>query len=286
MTLSATDPKGLTVVLLIVYIILFQPAIYILFKHGRSGILGWISIQVFCLIRVVGSAITLHEEAIHSTSKWSILVNSIGLSPLLLGSMGILHEAHSARLHLRPTRAKRVEYILIILYHSLVSLALGLLIIGTISLINNNLTSGKKTLAKCGLSILLLCFAILVGVTVANHSTTKKEKNAGAYREGTTLLWGVTAALPFVGIRVFYAAAVLSHMLSGTSNGFTRSEGAKVLLGEIPELLVIVVLVGVGFVTRDIVRERMEGGEGGEGRSLGSEPRYEELSRLRGTGGV
>ncbi|ESZ91828.1 hypothetical protein SBOR_7780 [Sclerotinia borealis F-4128] len=106
----------------------------------------------------------------------TILVNPIGLAPLLLGSMGILHEAPS-----------------------------------------------------------------------------QDDKNKGAYEEGTQLLWGVTAVSPFLGVRILYAVSIMMHMLNGTSNGFTRSEGAKVVLGEIPELGVVVVLLP------DIIRARREG---------------------------
>lgn len=73
-----------------VYIILINPATYILFKHGRKGILGWLAIQSFCFTRIIGNVLVLKDGA-HSTA--ATIVNSIGLSPLLIGAVGIIHEA-------------------------------------------------------------------------------------------------------------------------------------------------------------------------------------------------
>lgn len=73
-----------------VYIFFVHPATYVLFKHGKNGILGWLSIQSFCIVRIIGNILILKDGS-HSTA--ATIVNSIGLSPLLLGTLGILHEA-------------------------------------------------------------------------------------------------------------------------------------------------------------------------------------------------
>jgi hypothetical protein len=73
-----------------VYIALVNPITYILFKHGRKGILGWFSIQSFCFTRIIGNILVLKDG---DKSTAATIVNSIGLSPLLIGAVGILHEA-------------------------------------------------------------------------------------------------------------------------------------------------------------------------------------------------
>jgi hypothetical protein len=82
---------GLYVAQLVIFAILLQPAIYCLFKHGRHGILGWLYLQLFCTVRVVGAALIIHEKS--STGLAAVIVGSFGLSPLLLSAAGILHEA-------------------------------------------------------------------------------------------------------------------------------------------------------------------------------------------------
>jgi hypothetical protein len=73
-----------------IYIFLVNPVTYVLFKHGKKGILGWLSIQLFCFIRIIGNILILKDG---SQSTAAVVVNSVGLSPLLLGTIGILHEA-------------------------------------------------------------------------------------------------------------------------------------------------------------------------------------------------
>lgn len=72
---------------LAIYAILSIPNIYILFKHGRAGLLGWAYLLIFCSLRVIGGAMDL------SGSTSAGLISSVGLSPLLLAASGILHEA-------------------------------------------------------------------------------------------------------------------------------------------------------------------------------------------------
>ena len=85
--------ETLPIVVLIVYAILLQPTFYCLLKHGRAGFLGWMVLQSFCVIRIVGSILQIHFDATKSTSQAPLILNNIGLSPLLLGVLGVLHEA-------------------------------------------------------------------------------------------------------------------------------------------------------------------------------------------------
>jgi hypothetical protein len=84
---------GIDIATLIVYIGLLNPVLYCLWKHGKAGILGWLCLQSFCLVRIVGAIVDLHNNAVHSTSSDSLLLANIGLSPLLLAALGVLHES-------------------------------------------------------------------------------------------------------------------------------------------------------------------------------------------------
>jgi hypothetical protein len=50
-------------------------------------------LQSFCFIRIIGSILQIHFDATKSTSQVPLILNNIGLSPLLLGLLGVLHEA-------------------------------------------------------------------------------------------------------------------------------------------------------------------------------------------------
>jgi hypothetical protein len=84
---------GIDISNLVVYFALLNPILYCLWKHGKPGILGWAALQAFCIIRIVGSILDLHNNEVHLTNSDSLLLSNIGLSPLLLAALGILHEA-------------------------------------------------------------------------------------------------------------------------------------------------------------------------------------------------
>lgn len=82
---------ALPLALLIIYITLSLPAIYVTIKHGvRHGVIvGWFFLFAFCTLRIVATAIELND----ADSSSALLIASIGLSPLLAAVCGVLHEA-------------------------------------------------------------------------------------------------------------------------------------------------------------------------------------------------
>jgi hypothetical protein len=86
--LYATMTNALSVTELAIYIALAFPTVYLIIKHGRQGLLGWLFLFIFCTLRIIGGAL-----AINSSSPTANIISSVGLSPLLLATSGILHEA-------------------------------------------------------------------------------------------------------------------------------------------------------------------------------------------------
>lgn len=76
---------------LVIYIILSQPALYVAFKHGRPGFLGWLYVQLFCGLRLVTDALTIKPGL--ASTEVTMILSSIGLAPLLFACAGVLHEA-------------------------------------------------------------------------------------------------------------------------------------------------------------------------------------------------
>lgn len=90
----AASAHGLTVATLIIYIILLKPVTYCFWKHGKHGFLGWMYVSLLCMLKIVGSAIQLSADAQGTTNTAALIINNIGLSPLLLAAAGILHELY------------------------------------------------------------------------------------------------------------------------------------------------------------------------------------------------
>lgn len=80
--------NALSTASLAIYVILSLPVIYLIIKHGRHGLLGWLFLFIFCSLRLIGGALSMNSD-----SSTGSLLSSVGLSPLLLATSGIIHEA-------------------------------------------------------------------------------------------------------------------------------------------------------------------------------------------------
>jgi hypothetical protein len=79
---------------LAVYCVLVLPILYLIFRHGKNGVLGYFYLAVFAGLRIIGAIMALKKTSDGLPSTGAIVVSNIGLSPLLLASIGILHEAY------------------------------------------------------------------------------------------------------------------------------------------------------------------------------------------------
>jgi hypothetical protein len=89
---------------LAVYCVLALPIVYLIFRHGRNGVLGYLYLFVFAGLRIIGAAMGLKKTSDGLPSTGAIVISNIGLSPLLLASIGILRSNSSTTTHhLQPT---------------------------------------------------------------------------------------------------------------------------------------------------------------------------------------
>ncbi len=86
-----TTDQSFAVATLAIYTAVAVPTLFVLFKHGTRGlaVVGWAYVLVFCTLKMVGSGLQLGN----STDAGPSIISSIGLSPLLLATEGILQEA-------------------------------------------------------------------------------------------------------------------------------------------------------------------------------------------------
>ena len=79
----------LAVSYLVIYAILSIPAIYCLIRHGKHGFLGWVYLLAFCILRMTGAGLQISDPS----SSTAQIISGVGLSPLLLAVLGVLHES-------------------------------------------------------------------------------------------------------------------------------------------------------------------------------------------------
>lgn len=87
----------LAVAELVIYLILLPIPHYLLFKHGKAGLEAWFFLISFSLLRIVASALQINnwnrEKKGESVSDIASIINSVGVSALLICISGLIHEA-------------------------------------------------------------------------------------------------------------------------------------------------------------------------------------------------
>ena len=117
-----------------------------------------------------------------TTNTTATILSFIGLSPLLLGTVGILHEARAVR---DKDIDPKIGWILYLLYHIIVGGALGMIAAGASVLTGNNSTASSLVLLKAGLAVILLAWALATVWTLASWFT--RGAKGVAYADGTTV---------------------------------------------------------------------------------------------------
>ncbi|CAK7217479.1 hypothetical protein SCUCBS95973_003166 [Sporothrix curviconia] len=239
---------ALSVAKLAIYIILVQPTFYLIWKHGRTGILGWLYVNLFCVLRIVTDAMTLHPN----TSTATLILASIGMAPLLFACAGILHEARLAR---DPSINAKMEWFLQLQFHTIVIGAVVLVIVGVVKIEGKNITEStlhtSQSLVKAGAGVIVLAFVVLAVWSLLSMRV-RRSTDIPSYRGGSILLHAILATLPFNGIRLVYSVAALILRTTHPTSGFITSTAASVCLSVVPEMLVVIILILGGLRTRHL----------------------------------
>ncbi|KZF24327.1 hypothetical protein L228DRAFT_281412 [Xylona heveae TC161] len=235
---------------LAVFALLFFPSLYCLFRHGKTGILGWFYVNLFCALRVIGCALTIRDEHNGTVGTAATIIMSVGLSPLLLSAAGILGEARRSRSG-KATRG--LEWFLVIQFHLIVAVGIALIASRGSSLVSGQFTSTDKALIYAGLAIidfawiLLCCWALF-----SLRMRSRREISNAVHQAGTMLLISVFASLPLICLRLVYATIYFTVH----SSTVKTSLALKVCISVAPEMLVIALFVVVGVLTRNLNEER------------------------------
>ncbi|KAG2420409.1 hypothetical protein HFD88_005210 [Aspergillus terreus] len=224
-----------------IYAILAIPVLYLLVRHGRYGLLGWLFLFFFCTLRIIGGAL-----AINDTSGAANIISSVGLSPLLLATAGILHEARHYRI--QPVD-KKMEWVFVLAYHMLVVAGVALTAAGSAKLQQHEQPLDKaERMAKVGIAILAAAWGGLAGWTAFSF-IIPRGGNSSLARAGTVLLTAIAFSLIFIGIRVFYSLAALCTQRASL-NPITGSLAVRVVLEFLPEVIATLAYLFAGIRTQ------------------------------------
>ena len=88
-----TYADGIAIWKLVYYSPALLASLHVSYKHGFQKGSGWIFLTIFCVIRLVGASAqlaTINNSHPHSAETVALVTAVLGLSPLLLATLGIL----------------------------------------------------------------------------------------------------------------------------------------------------------------------------------------------------
>ncbi|KAH8651179.1 hypothetical protein BX600DRAFT_441620 [Xylariales sp. PMI_506] len=249
-----TTNNGLPAATLAIDATLALPAIYLLFKHGlrHGAVIGWAYLFIFFSLKIVASAMQVSNPSNTTAS----LIASIGLSPLLLAALGILHEA---RAYCIPNRNRFFDLVWVVCLHFVVTAAIALTAAGASGLTKPDTTPDKRKsdlgIVKGGMIVLLLTWICLIVLSIMSAISSRGRTSASEplpyHRQGRWLLNAVLLSIPFIGIRLI-VSLVYFTTLNPDLNPATGAIGVRVGLNFIEELIITIGFVVAGIVTRNI----------------------------------
>lgn len=88
LTMAITTPEQkLAVAEIAIFTLYFLLGAFCIKKHGKPGRIGWLLFLAFCVLRVTANGLSIHPKG--STGA---IINSVGISALILTTLGVTHE--------------------------------------------------------------------------------------------------------------------------------------------------------------------------------------------------
>lgn len=233
----------------IVELVFFTPAllfsVFLCVRHGFGPNKGWLFLLIFSLIRLAGASLELATIGFPTNiplQTSAVLLSSVGLSPLMFITLGLLFRVCKSinknchtifqRIHIRLLRIPII-------------IAIVLVIIGSDASASDLTKHGTypiKPMSKIGIILLVAVFAVIVLIT-----TEFMIRRSYAEPAEQRLIHAVAASLPFLVIRLVYVLLVFfSHIRTfSILNGSLVAFGCMSLM---QEMLVVIIYIGVGVI--------------------------------------
>ncbi|KAH8664366.1 hypothetical protein BX600DRAFT_436916 [Xylariales sp. PMI_506] len=243
---------SVTTATLAVDITLSLPCLYVMIKHGfhHGAIVGWLYLFLFFGLKIVGSIMEMHDP----TSSAASLIASIGLSPLILAALGILHEA---RAYCIANRNRFFDLVWIVGLHFFVSGAVVLVAMGASGAQNPDTSPDKVTrdlkLVKIGMAILIIGWLALIILTLGSlvGAHNRDSRRLGTHYNGKWLLIAVALSIPFIGVRLITSLVYFTGH-NPDLNPVTGTLAVRVGLIFIEEFTITVAFVVAGIMSRNV----------------------------------
>ncbi|KAI0967309.1 hypothetical protein F4678DRAFT_465560 [Xylaria arbuscula] len=239
-----------SIVELIIYIPALIAAIMVCSRHGVHRASGWVYSVILCVVRIAGAVCQLltYNNQSEGLLKATIIIDSIGISPLLLATLGVVSRfvdwINSRGEELFSTKQFRFVQLFITL-GLILSIAGGS---GGSSSEDNQVMVSDTSKAAIALYIIGfagLTYFLLISSGYRNTVPTQERRSPIA----------VAIAWPFILTRLVYSVlAVTLH--NSTFSIVGGSVGVRVALAVVEEFLVITDYLILGFSLRKLEPEQ------------------------------
>ncbi|TGO28112.1 hypothetical protein BPAE_0032g00550 [Botrytis paeoniae] len=257
--------KGITYAEIIAYVIALPIAIFVIFSQGFKKKLGWVYLGLFSVVRIAGAIFELrsiHNPANTSDAKWSIIPQSVGLSPLFMATYGLLSRTTDiisgyAKVgtpfemqnggYYKPSnstsRSLRSRFIQ--LMHIPTIIALALCIVGgtrEFDGTSSKISSGRN-FTKIGIAIYIGVYVIQISLVIVTFKDHYKIPTGHG-----RVFWAIVIASPFLAVRLFYS--VLAAFTSIKS--FSVIDGSafvRLFVAIVEEFTVVALYLLAGLIT-------------------------------------
>lgn len=259
-----TELNRISIAEIIVYTPALAIAIVLANRHGFKKASGWLYLILFSLIRIIGAAMDLastQHPGNNSLSSGTNALNNAGVSPLILVSVGLLTRV-LVGLEKRTSTLLQPRMLRLIQLAVMVGLLLS--IVGGIKFGNelSDATSrqpvdvaalrslSNPTESLAGTALMILGFVALVLAT-AMLSLQLRSVERGERR----LIGTVAATLPFVLVRIIYAAVATYHTWNPNFHSYVAGPhyyAYMIGMCVVMEMITIVILEAVGLTLQQL----------------------------------
>ena len=217
------------------------PMAYILYTHRRTGLAGWTFLLIFTILQSTGAGMIVSAGPHGTPSSIAVIIVQVGLSPLILGLAGAVHEYGKltgvTRGRERGVPAANVGF------HVAVVTAIAIYAVGASDSFKRPVPKNAEALFKDGILLLLILYLVLCAVFLAIVRATNDTRTA------RPLLWTTAMSLGLLAVRLVYSAVSAFNQSDPALNPVTGRIVYQAVLVFLPGALIVAAMVAGGVMT-------------------------------------
>lgn len=244
---------GVSILKLAIYTPYLFASLYVCSKMGFMKASGWIYLSIFCLFRIVAAAAQLASISSHSTTPYTIaaVFDAIGLTPLLLASLGLIARAYYSMLN-SPWKGMFFSMTVLRIPQIITTVAGILCIVGATSA-NAIQDFTKESTVHIGVILFAVAYAILLLLTITAAVVYLRQR-AGE----KALIMAVGAALPFLLVRLLYSLIACFASNASSFNLVTGSVAINLVMAVLEEIIVVAIYTITGIKQKVVPKEQQQ----------------------------